>query len=57
MGTKTWQSKIHLELLCVPGSHNDKDKGTLHFGLRAHGHTLAHVQTVKYLGVTISQDM
>ena len=52
---QTWQMKFHpdkCQVLTIT-----RKKGPIHFDYVLHGHKLEHVQTAKYLGVTISHDM
>ena len=52
---QTWQMKFHpdkCQVLTIT-----RKKKPIHFDYVLHGHKLEHVQTAKYLGVTISHDM
>ena len=52
---QTWQMKFHPDKCQVLTITRKKDP--IHFDYVLHGHKLEHVQTAKYLGVTISHDM
>ena len=51
----TWQMKFHPDKCQVLTITRKKEP--IHFDYVLHGHKLEHVQTAKYLGVTISHDM
>ena len=52
---QTWQMKFHPDKCQVITITRKKEP--IHFDYVLHGHKLEHVQTAKYLGVTISHDM
>ena len=52
---QTWQMKFHPDKCQVLTITRKKEP--IHFDYVLHGHKLEHVQTAKYLGVTISHDM
>ena len=52
---QTWQMKCHPDKCQVLTITRKKEP--IHFDYVLHGHKLEHVQTAKYLGVTISHDM
>ena len=52
---QTWQMKFHPDKYQVLTITRKKEP--IHFDYVLHGHKLEHVQTAKYLGVTISHDM
>ena len=52
---QTWQMKFHPDKCQVLTITRKKEP--IHFDYVLHGHKLEHVQTAKYMGVTISHDM
>ena len=52
---QTWEMKFHPDKCQVLTITRKKEP--IHFDYVLHGHKLEHVQTAKYLGVTISHDM